>query len=253
MEEGGRFELLMTLPDNMARSKSGRIYLDELSERSGVPLVKVRHINDPVAEAEIRKHRIDWLFIIGWSQIAGRNVLDAPSKGVIGAHPTLLPEGRGRAAIPWAIIKGLERTGVTFFRMDEGVDTGDIIGQMEIPMHEAITATELYRLVDEAHVKLMSRIWPALVDDSCKPVPQDASKATYWEGRSPADGELHRMMTVSEVDRLVRATTRPYPGAFINENGSRFVIWSGCKGDHSGGRVFQFQDGLYTATDFETH
>jgi methionyl-tRNA formyltransferase len=251
LEAGGRFDLLLTLPDHWAKSKSGRIYLDALSERTGTPLVKVRHINDPASVEAIRSHGIDWLFIIGWSQIADRNVLSVPTKGIIGAHPTLLPVGRGRAAIPWAILKGLDKTGVSFFRMDEGVDTGDIIGQLEIPLHEGITATELYRLVDEAHVRLIREIWPGLLDGSCTPRPQDESMATYWEGRTPADGALHPGMSVSEAERLVRATTRPYPGAFTMEEGRKMVIWSGLPGEHPGGRTIRFIDGAYTAMDYE--
>jgi methionyl-tRNA formyltransferase len=251
IEAGGRFDLFITLPDHWARSKSGRIYLDEVSARTGTPLLKVRHINDPECVEAIRAHGIDWLFIIGWSQIADRNVLDAPRLGIIGAHPTLLPVGRGRAAIPWAILKGLDKTGVTFFRMDEGVDTGDIVGQLEIPLHDDITSTELYRLADEAHVRLIRQLWPLLVDGSCPIRPQDASRATYWEGRTPADGELRTDMQLSEAERLVRATTRPYPGAFLMENGHRIVIWRGQVGEHPGGRTFHFVDGPYTALDFE--
>lgn len=251
LEAGGRFELMITLPDHWAKSKSGRIYLDEVSARTGTPLMKVRHINDPAVADAIRRHRIDWLFIIGWSQIADRSVLSAPTQGIIGAHPTLLPTGRGRAAIPWAIIKGLDKTGVTFFRMDEGVDTGDIVGQLEIPMHEGITATELYRVVDEAHVRLIRDIWPSLVDGSCRPRPQDESLATYWEGRTPADGELRHDMSVAEVEGLVRATTKPYPGAFLKLEGRELVIWSGKPGSHPGGLTLDFMDGSYTATGYE--
>ena len=69
-------------------------------------------------------------------------------------HPTLLPVGRGRAAVPWAILKGLDRTGVTLFKLDEGVDTGDIIGQEMIALSETVTATELYERVNQAHISL---------------------------------------------------------------------------------------------------
>lgn len=251
LEAGGRFELFITLPDHWAKSKSGRVYLDDVSARTGTPLLKVRHINDAEVAESIRQYGIDWLFIIGWSQIADRNVLAAPSKGIIGAHPTLLPMGRGRAAIPWAIIKGLDKTGVSFFRMDEGVDTGDIVGQLEIPMHEGITASELYRMVDEAHVRLIRDIWPSLVDGSCRPRPQDERQATYWEGRTPADGELRYDMCVSEVERLVRATTKPYPGAFLRLEGRDLVIWSGKPGMHPGGVTLHFHDGTFTATTYE--
>ena len=113
---GGHFDLFITLKDEQARQKSGRIYLDELAQRENTPLLKIRHINDPEVLEALAQYEIDWLFIIGWSQIAGEKVLAAPSQGIIGMHPTLLPLGRGRAAIPWAILKGLPETGVTMFK-----------------------------------------------------------------------------------------------------------------------------------------
>ena len=142
---GGKLGLLITLEDEQAKNKSGRIYLDDLSQLYGIPLLKIRNINEPAMLQRVKEYGIDWLLIIGWSQIAKPEVLNAPSFGCIGMHPTLLPLGRGRAAVPWAILKGLDRTGVTLFKLDEGVDTGDIIGQEVIELREGITATELYR------------------------------------------------------------------------------------------------------------
>ena len=138
---GGRLDLLITLKDNKAKDKSGRIYLDEIAERENIPLLKINDINDSKVIDALKKYDIDWLFIIGWSQIAKHDVLETPTHGCIGMHPTLLPIGRGRAAIPWAIIKGLDETGVTIFKLDEGVDTGDIIGQGVIGIFENTTAT----------------------------------------------------------------------------------------------------------------
>ena len=104
--------------------------------------------------------------IIGWSQIARDAVLAAPRLGVLGMHPTLLPVGRGRAAIPWAILKGLEKTGVSLFKLDAGVDTGPIGGQISLDVAAEETATSLYERVNAAHCGLIARCWPALMDGS---------------------------------------------------------------------------------------
>src|SRR5690242_13717067 len=117
-EVGGKLDLAITLHDETAVAKSGRIYLNEFCAARHIPLVKVRNINDADALAAIASAQLDWLFIVGWSQIARRDVLNAPRKGVLGMHPTLLPQGRGRAAIPWAILLGLPETGVTLFKLD---------------------------------------------------------------------------------------------------------------------------------------
>jgi methionyl-tRNA formyltransferase len=225
--EGFKFDLLITLHDHKSKSKSGRIYLDQIAQEHETELLKINHINDAEVIEKIKEKEIDWLFIIGWSQIASEQTINASKLGIIGAHPTLLPEGRGRAAIPWAIIKGLKQTGVTFFKMDQGVDTGEILAQQIIPLEDRETATTLYKKVDEAHVNLILVTLPKLISGNYSLQKQDESKATYWEGRTPADGEIKKNMTPEEVDRLIRATTHPYPGAFYyNRNGEKIIVWN---------------------------
>lgn len=252
IKSGGKFDLLLTLYDEKSKNKSGRIYLDEVAKKSNTPLFKLNHINDFEVQEVLRKYKIDWLFIIGWSQIASLDLISTPKKGVIGAHPTLLPEGRGRAAVPWAILNGLTKTGVTFFKMDEGVDTGPILDQYEIVLSENENATGLYKKVNSAHVKLIKQIWPKLIEGSLVGIKQDESKATYWEGRTPSDGELRTTMSVNEVEKLVRATTHPYPGAFmILDDKTKIVIWAGAISAQENSVQLHFCDGVYYAIDYE--
>ena len=89
---GGQFDLLLTLHDFKAIKKSGRIYLDKISETTNTPLFKLNHINDPEVTNVLVEYEIDWLFLIGWSQIASSELISIPRMGVIGAHPTLLPD-----------------------------------------------------------------------------------------------------------------------------------------------------------------
>ena len=224
-DAGGALDLAVTLRDEQARNKSGRIYLDSFCSERSIPLLKVRNINDEESVQAIRDAELDWLFIIGWSQIARREVLDSTRFGVLGMHPTLLPIGRGRAAIPWAILHGLEKTGVTLFKLDEGVDTGPILDQVELPMSSETDAGELYRQVDAAHVQLMKSAFPKLNSGAVELREQDESLATLWPGRTPEDGRIDLQGSVHDAERLVRATTRPYPGAFVERDGTRTIIW----------------------------
>ena len=254
-EHGGKLDIAISLPDDVARKKSGRIYLDQFAAKHDLPLFKYRSINEPECLARIRSAKLDWLFIIGWSQIAGAELLSIPKRGALGIHPTLLPEGRGRAAIPWAIIKGLTRTGVTMFVLDEGVDTGDIVAQLPVPVDQRETATTLYKKIAQAHRTVIGEVWPLLTAGKVNPRPQDSALATYWPGRTPADGELHNSMSVADADRLVRATTHPYPGAFVRLPDSRILrVWAGsiAVGGRSpeGSTRLAFADGSYDATEF---
>jgi methionyl-tRNA formyltransferase len=248
-EIGGKFDLLITLKDEKARNKSGRVYLDEVSEQHDVPLVKIDNINDAEVIEALKKHEIDWLFIIGWSQIARKEILETPKNGCIGMHPTLLPKGRGRAAIPWAIIKGLDKTGVTLFRLDEGVDTGDIIGQGIIKIEERMNATVLYDKVNDMHIELIKRYWQDIVDNKAVLTKQNEDEATEWPGRKPEDGEIFNTMTVEEADRLIRAVTHPYPGAFYVDNGRKIVIWSADFSDTNG--MIKIKDGFICPIEYE--
>jgi methionyl-tRNA formyltransferase len=165
-ELGGSLALLVTLPDDRAAFKSGRVYLDGFASAHRAPLLKVTDINSPETLEALRHYDIDWLLIIGWSQLAKPELLAAPKYGCIGMHPTLLPEGRGRASIPWAILKDLKQTGVTLFKMDGGVDTGDIIGQGVIPLDNRTTAAGLYSEVCRMHAWLIRQYWPDIVGNS---------------------------------------------------------------------------------------
>lgn len=223
---GGKLDLLITLNDNKAINKSGRIFLDEVAQNNSIPLMKINNINDSEVIDKLKTLEIDWLFIIGWSQIAKEELLKTPRFGCVGMHPTLLPVGRGRASIPWAILKDLNKTGVTMFKLDQGVDTGDIISQGEIELSKTITATELYNKVNQMHVDLIGSNWNKLITNKIKLRKQNDLNATYWPERRPQDGEISPFMTMYEAEKLVRAVTHPYPGAFYKENDRVIRIWS---------------------------
>jgi methionyl-tRNA formyltransferase len=230
---GGRLETLITLPDDTARGKSGRVDLDSFALRTRTPLLKVKNINDPEVIASIHAAQLDWLLIIGWSQIARRPILDAARLGALGMHPTLLPKGRGRAAIPWAILKGLDETGVTLFKLDEGVDSGPIAAQTRIAIAPDEDATSLYAKVGAAHAHLLTEAWPRLMRGDLEFFAQDQSQATIWPGRKPDDGQMNSLTSAFDAERLVRAVTRPYPGAFFDCPVGRVRVWSAVRTDHA--------------------
>ena len=89
LKSGFSFDLLITLHDQKAKTKSGRVYLDQIAQEHDIELFKINHINDPEVIEKIKEKEVDWLFIIGWSQIANLDVINSPKFVVIGAHPTL--------------------------------------------------------------------------------------------------------------------------------------------------------------------
>lgn len=257
-EAGGTLDFAITLPDDKSPNKSGRVFIDDFCEVRGIKLIKSAHINNLVVIEAIKSANIDWLFIIGWSQIASVDVLNAPNKGVLGMHPTLLPKGRGRAAIPWAILNGLEKTGVTLFKMDAGVDTGPIAGQIEIALSPDITATQLYEKVNSAHVQLMRTSVPLLIADKLELTIQDNLKASVWPGRKPEDGEINLAGSVFDAKKLIRAVTHPYPGAFFYKKSKKYIVWSAqhiknITKKNPNLMYLEFHDGILLVQDFDVY
>lgn len=249
---GGSLDLAVTLPDDRATAKSGRVYLDDFCASRGIDLIKAANLNVPEVTEAVTSRDIDWLFIIGWSQIARTELLNAPKRGLLGMHPSLLPDGRGRASIPWAILKELPETGVTLFKLDEGVDTGPIIAQHRIPLSAEITATELYAHVEHAHRTLIATVWNDLATNRLTLVAQDPSAGSSWPGRRPEDGEIRPNMTVDHALRLVRATTRPYPGAFCRQGDQLIRVWSAIPRQSGSTRPrIVLSDGWIEAVDYD--
>ena len=252
---GSEIALAVTLNDDQAARKSGRIYLDAFCQSRDIPLLKAANVNDASVIEAVRARQIDWLFIIGWSQIARRPLFEACRFGALGMHPTLLPQGRGRAAIPWAILKRLHRTGVTLFQIDDGVDTGPILDQVIVPLTPHIDATELYARIEAAHVHLMRAAVPKLNSGTLVTRAQDERDATEWPGRRPEDGCINLAGSVADAECLVRAVTRPYPGAFFIKNGRKTIVWKARvlaqDATTSGAPLLEFYDGRLECLETE--
>ena len=141
-------------------------------------------------------------------------------------HPTLLPRHRGRAPIPWAILSGLAKTGVTLFEItDPTADSGPIVGQVEVPIAPDETATTLYDRVAEAHVELVRRAVPQLArGHGAAHSAGHAARERLAEAHA-ADGIIDWETRAPYLYDWVRAQTRPYPGAFTFLGDEKVVVW----------------------------
>ena len=197
--------------------------LDEIADKNGIPLYIIKNINDE--EEKIRNFRPDWIFVLGWSQILSNELLSIPREGAIGGHPTLLPKNRGRAPLTWAIIKGLDKTGFTFFYLAESVDNGDIIAQQEIKINPHDTVANLLNRVNVTSSSLLEKVLPDLLSGKIVGIKQDPKEATYWPKRTPNDGIIDWNKTTKELYAWIRALSKPYPGAFTFYKGEKIKIW----------------------------
>ena len=174
-------------------------------------------------------------FVVGWSQLVREPFLAAAGRAVYGMHPALLPRHRGRAPIPWAILTGLARTGVTLFEItDPTADSGPIVGQMEVPIAPDETATTLYASLAEAHLELIRTCVPQIVAGTSPSLPQDPRRASTWPKRTPLDGIIDWETRAPYLYDWVRAQTRPYPGAFTWLDDEKVVVWRALPVELSG-------------------
>jgi methionyl-tRNA formyltransferase len=220
---------VFTLPPSKASRHSDYADLAPVAARYRVPIVSVDNINDPEALKRLRECDTEYSFVVGWSQICQREFLDLSQKGAIGFHPSLLPENRGRAVIPWTILQGKRETGATLFWLAEGIDAGDILLQEKFAVAPDETSRTLYQKHLQAMERLLRQAFPLLRSGSAPRVPQDHTKATYCAKRTPADGLIDWTQPADSVWTLIRAVTKPYPGAFTYYKHRKLVVWEAEK------------------------
>jgi methionyl-tRNA formyltransferase len=235
---------IVTLPGPVDQDRSGQCSFDEIAGWLDAPLHETRDVNADETVAFVRALEPELVFVVGWSQLVREPFIELASEGVFGMHPTLLPRHRGRAPIPWTILSGLARTGVTLFEIvDPTADSGSIVGQIEVPVSADETATSLFARLAEAHVALIRDLVPKLLVRSAPRIPQEASRASAWPKRSPADGIIDWQTRAPYLYDWVRAQTRPYPGAFTFLGDQKVIVW--------GARPVELADGAAAGTIVE--
>ena len=217
---------VVTLPGPVDPNRSGQCSFDDVAARLGAKLHETRDVNADETLAFVGALEPELVFVVGWSQLVRDPFIALAREGVFGMHPTLLPRHRGRAPIPWAILSGLARTGVTLFEIvDATADSGTIVGQIVVDIAGDDTATTLFERLAEAHVALVRECVPLLVQRTAPRLEQDPRRASSWHKRVPADGIIDWETRAPYLYDWVRAQTRPYPGAFTWLGGEKVIVW----------------------------
>lgn len=167
---------------------------------------------------------VDLLLSINYLFIVERDIIDWPKHGAVNFHGSILPKYRGRTPHVWAIINNEKSTGVTAHLITEGCDEGDIIHQVEVPIHVSDTGASI--------LKKYVQLYPTLVDEVVKRFreadvitkPQDNEKATFFGKRTPEDGRIDWHWQRERIYNWVRAHSDPYPGAFSFIGDQKIII-----------------------------
>jgi methionyl-tRNA formyltransferase len=204
---------------------SDHVDLSNIGARHGIPCLYANNINSEDSLEWIKEKEPDVVFCFGWSKLLKQELLALPPLGVVGFHPAALPANRGRHPLIWALVLGLKETASTFFFMDVGADSGDILSQRNIPIDENDDARILYSKITKEALLQIQEFVP-LLESRCFPrIPQDSLLSNTWRKRGAADGQIDWRMSATSIHNLVRGLSKPYIGAHFDFEGWEIKVW----------------------------
>jgi methionyl-tRNA formyltransferase len=204
-------------------------YREEIIEAAGVPPDRIfdgARLRNPEVLAALAELGAELSVSVLFDYILRPEFLSLFRRGCFNLHPALLPYNRGQYPNVWSIV---ERTpaGVTLHRMDEGIDTGDIVGQCEVPVSLSDTGETLYRKLERAGLQLFSEMWPRLASGniSSKPQPSGGTQHRTRDVERIDLIDLDRQYTGRELIDILRARTfPPYRGAYFMDGDRRVYM-----------------------------
>ncbi len=188
------------------------------------PIV-INNVNSKLVENKIKKNEIDVILICGFPYIFKKNIFDLPKIGSINLHGGPLPKYRGGSPLNWQIINNEKYIGLSAIKVNEGIDTGEVIVQKKFKLN-------LNDDINLVHTKA-NKFFPILARDAIKKIKnkvllktQSKKTNTYFRQRSKKDGriELNKASSLQTFN-LIRAITKPYPGAFCYDKNGKEVIF----------------------------
>ena len=220
-------ELVMTNPDE----PSGRGYetkpspVKQAAARAGREVFQPSKLKDELTVAFLSKFQPDFIVVVAYGHIIPRWMIELPKQGCINLHASLLPKYRGAAPIQWALMRGESMTGVTTMKIDEGLDTGDILLRRDVPIQPSDTTETLSERLSGVGAELMAETLAKVSQGELQPQPQDHSQATLAPILKKEDGRIVWTLSAEEIAWRVRGL-RPWPGAYASFRSKNLHIWS---------------------------
>lgn len=222
---GVSIDLVCSLDSEVSQNVSDYYPIHEIAASHGIPYLTFKKVNEIAVLDRISQIKPDLIFVVGLSQIIPENLLNLPKMYCIGFHPTPLPQLRGRAAIPWQILLGIQQSMITLFKLDAGMDSGDIFIRYPYQISEDDYAADVYEKICIALRNAITDNIHKIYNGSAIFLPQNEEDATYLLARRPEDGVIFWNHSAVQISRLVRASSKPYPGAFTYYNLKKVTIW----------------------------
>jgi len=220
-------DLVVTNPDE----PSGRGYelkappVKRVALRARLEVFQPAKLKDPTTIGFLSRFRPDAIVVVAYGHLIPKWMIELPRFGCINLHASLLPKYRGAAPIQWALIRGETVTGVTTMKIDEGLDTGDILLKREVAIRDEDTTETLAERLSLLGADLMLETLRQLEGHVLQPQPQDHTQATGAPLLKKEDGRINWVLPAKEIWNCIRGL-RPWPGAYTTFRGKHLHIWA---------------------------
>lgn len=207
--------LVVTQPDK-AKGRGKKLQFTPVKEKAleyDLPVAQPEKVREEAFMEELENLAPDVIVVVAFGQLLPERILNIPKYGCINVHASLLPAYRGAAPIQWAVIDGLEESGVTTMYMEKGLDTGDIILQSRLSLAENETGGSLFDRLAKEGASLLIRTLEELEAGTATRTKQDDSQSSYAKMLTKDMGNLDFTQDAVILERLIRGLN-PWPSAF---------------------------------------
>lgn len=226
IEAGHEVVLVVTQPDKpKGRGKEMQVTpVKACALAHNIPVFQPIKVREAQCVAKLQEYNADIMVVIAFGQILPKEVLELTPYGCVNVHASLLPKYRGAAPLQWSIIDGEEVTGITTMQMDVGLDTGDMLLKVEVPVDKKETYGSLHDKMAAAGAKLCVETLEGLEQKTIVPEKQGEMTTEYAKMIHKSMGNIDWTQDAVVIERLIRGLN-PWPSAYTSWNQKNMKIW----------------------------
>lgn len=227
IQEGGHDIVLIITCEEASDYNVVSSDFERLAKEMKIDFMQTERLNAPEAIQLIEKNKPDVAISVNWRTLISQETIDRFPHGIINAHAGDLPRYRGNAVPNWAIIQGEDKIVLTLHSMTSELDAGPIVLQRKIPVTEKTYIGEVYACLNNAFPEMFLEAVNGFADGSITPreQPKDPALSLRCLPRTPRDGEIDWSQPAEQLDRLVRAVSEPFAGAYTFIGTEKLIIW----------------------------
>lgn len=196
----------------------------EVALKYGIPVLQPKRVREEETVQALSEIPADIIVVVAFGQIIPKSILEMKKYGCINVHASLLPAYRGAAPIQWAVVDGLEETGVTIMQMNEGLDTGDMLTKVIVPLDKKETGGSLFDKLSAAGAKLCVETMELIERGEVTPEKQGETTTEYAKMITKDLGKIDFSKSAAEIERLIRGFN-PWPSAYTKLGNKTLKIW----------------------------